>query len=594
MSRQSEDDSIRDRGRRAFLRSTGSIGLASAWPFAHSAEPLGHFRDLAAKRWVLGEFSPSTLSVEEQMAEMDFFARAAMPFRGQQIYVVSETIPTHVYEARVLARAFYEITGISVIHDVVREGELVERIQQQSRTGRNFYDAYVSDSDFIGTHYRSGAVVSLTDWMQGDGADFTLPTLDLADFIGLSFTSAPDGKIYQLPDQQFANLYWFRHDWFERPDLKEAFRRRYGYDLGVPVNWKAYEDIADFFTNHVKELDGRRVWGHMDYAKVDPSLGWRFTDAWLAMAGVGDPGLPNGNPVDEWGIRVENCHPVGSSVSRGGALDSPAAVYALRKYLQWLDQYAPPEARSLDFSSGGAFPGRGDIAQQVFWYTAFTADLVKPGLPVTHPDGTPKWRVAPSPRGIYWKDGMKLGYQDCGAWTLMQSTPVNRRQAAWLYAQFCTCKSVSLKKALVGLTPIRASDIASPAMTEAAPRLGGLVEFYRSPARLAWTPTGTNVPEYAVLAQLWWTRIGRAVRGQATPQEVMEDLAAEQDRVMGRLAASGLQHRCEPRLNEPRDPAYWFAQPGAPEPKLADEDGQGKTVDYATLLQAWREGKTGV
>ena len=28
---------------------------------------------------------------------------------------------------------------------------------------------------------------------------------------------APDGKLYQLPDQQFANLYWFRKDWFDKP-----------------------------------------------------------------------------------------------------------------------------------------------------------------------------------------------------------------------------------------------------------------------------------------------------------------------------------------------------------------------------------------
>ena len=183
-------------------------------------------------------------------------------------------------------------------------------------------------------------------------------TLDLEDFIGLSFTTGPDGKVYQLPDQQFANLYWFRHDWFQRPDLKAGFRKRHGYELGVPLNLEAYEDIADFFTHEVKELDGRRVYGHMDYAKVDPSLGWRFTDAWLAMAGVGDPGLPNGQPVDQWGIRVENCHPVGSSISRGGALNSPAAVYALRKYLEWLRQYAPPEAMKMDFSTAGPAPGR--------------------------------------------------------------------------------------------------------------------------------------------------------------------------------------------------------------------------------------------
>ena len=80
-------------------------------------------------------------------------------------------------------------------------------------------------------------------------------------------------------------------------------------------------------------------------------------------------------------------------------------------------------------------------------------------LPVIDPDGTPRWRVAPTPRGAYWREGMKHGYQDCSAWTLMESTPVERRKAAWLYAQFCTCRSVSLKKTLVGLTPFRSSDI---------------------------------------------------------------------------------------------------------------------------------------
>ena len=74
-------------------------------------------------------------------------------------------------------------------------------------------------------------------------------------------------------------------------------------------------------------------------------LGWRFTDAWLSMAGCVDLGLPNGVPVDEWGIRVnENFQPVGSCVDRGGATNSPAAVYSIEKYVDWLQNYAPPEA----------------------------------------------------------------------------------------------------------------------------------------------------------------------------------------------------------------------------------------------------------
>ena len=369
-----------------------------------------------------------------------------------------KSLTTHAYESKTLAPWFEKITGIKVIHDLIQEGDVVEKIQTQMQTGQNLYDGWVNDSDLIGTHWRYKQVRNLTDWMAGEGKDVTDPMLDLKDFIGTSFTTAPDKKLYQLPDQQFANLYWFRYDWFNDPKNKADFKAKYGYDLGVPVNWSAYEDIAEFFTG--REEDGKKVYGHMDYGKKDPSLGWRFTDAWLSMAGNGDKGLPNGLPVDEWGIKVdENSRPVGSCIARGGDTNGPAAVYSIQKYLDWLKAYAPQEAQGMTF--WGIWPGssQGNVAQQIFWYTAFTADMVKDGLPVMNADGTPKWRMAPSPHGVYWKDGMKLGYQDVGSWTLMKSTPTDRAKAAWLYAQFVTSKTVDVKKTHVGLTFIRESTI---------------------------------------------------------------------------------------------------------------------------------------
>ncbi|MCK0197330.1 ABC transporter substrate-binding protein [Ancylobacter sp. 6x-1] len=548
--------------------------------------------EAAAKKWIDQEFQPSTLSKDEQLKELDWFIKAAEPFKGMEINVVSETLTTHEYESKVLAKAFTEITGIKVTHDLLQEGDVVEKIQTQMQSGKNIYDGWVNDSDLIGTHFRYHQAIALSDWMDGDGKDVTSPTLDIKDFIGTSFTTAPDGKLYQLPDQQFGNLYWFRYDWFTNPDYKAKFKAKYGYELGVPVNWSAYEDIAEFFTNEVKEIDGVRVYGNMDYGKKDPSLGWRFTDAWLSMAGSGDRGLPNGKPVDEWGIRMEGCRPVGSTVERGGDTNGPAAVYSIVKYLEWLKKYTPAQAAGMTFSEAGPVPAQGNIAQQMFWYTAFTADMVKPGLPVVNADGTPKWRVAPSPKGAYWKDGMKLGYQDVGSWTLLKSTPVDRRKAAWLYAQFVTSKTVSLKKSHVGLTFIRESDIWDKSFTERAPKLGGLIEFYRSPARKQWTPTGVNVPDYPKLAQLWWQNIGDASSGAKSPQEAMDALAAAQESVMARLEKSGVQGECGPKLNEKHPMEYWVdlaKKEGnlAPQPKLANEKPQGETVDYDTLIKSW-------
>ncbi len=110
-------------------------------------------------------------------------------------------------------------------------------------------------------------------------------------------------------------------------------------------------------------------------------------------------------------------------------------------------------------------------------------------------------------------------------------------------------------------------------------------------ARVAWTPAGTNVPDYPKLAQLWWQNIGEAVAGGVTVDTAMDNLAREQDKVLSRIARSGAQGDCGPKLNEVRDESYWLKQPGAPKAKLANEKPQGETVDYDQLIQAWREGR---
>lgn len=534
----------------------------------------------------LEEFQPSTLTREQQLKELNWFHEAAKPFRELTIRVVSERIDTHIYESNTLTKAFYDLTGIHVIHEITGEDDVIKKLEAQIFTGENIYDAFINDSDLIGFHFRSGQTIKLDQFIKNEAADVTLPTLDLQDFIGLAFTTGPDGHLYQLPDQQFANLYWYRADWFEREDLQQQFREIYGYALGVPQNWSAYEDIAEFFTVHVKELDGQRIWGHMDYGKQDPSLGWRMSDAWLSLGGTGDKGLPNGLPVDEWGIRVENCHPVGASIARGGALDSPAAIYSVSKYLEWLNKYAPPEAKQMTFTEAGQWLVKGNIAQQIWWYSAFTSALTQPGTPIMYEDGRPRWRMAPSPKGAYWEPGMKLGYQDAGSWTILQSTPLANQKAAWLYAQFLVSKTVSLRKTIVGLTPIRHSDIHSEEMTRRAPYLGGLVEFYRSRGRDYWTPTGTNVPNYIQLSNYWWQYVGAAVLGKTTVSQAMQDMAKAFDDYFLRTSSdnSGI---CGPRLNPKIDPKIWLDKEGSPKPRR-NEKPKGMTLPYQEAIHVWK------
>ena len=134
--------------RNYLLTSAAMAGLMMGMGSAHA--------DIAAAEKFLSEeiAGVSVLSADEQKKEMQWFIDAAKPFTDLEIKVVSETIGTHEYESQVLAPAFTAITGIKVTHDLIGEGDVVEKLQTQMQTGENIYDGYVNDSDLIGTHWR--------------------------------------------------------------------------------------------------------------------------------------------------------------------------------------------------------------------------------------------------------------------------------------------------------------------------------------------------------------------------------------------------------------------------------------------------------
>lgn len=540
---------------------------------------------------VIKALGGSTLSKAEMREELKWFKQKGQRFKNKTITVVSEDIPTHRWERDELAKHFKTLTGINIKFDIIGEGAVVEAIFKQMSQGVHLYDIYVNDADHIGTHTRVKGAVNLTEYMNTEGRAYTNPMLDLGDFINLEFGQDYEGNQIQLPDQQFANLYWFRYDWFKRADIRKRFKqfteKKYGkgkgYELGVPVNWAAYEDIAEFFTNN--KVDDKQVYGHMDFGKKSPSLGWRFTDAWLSIAGTGDKGLPNGQPVGEWGIRTVGRIPRGSSVERGGATNGPAAVYALQTYIDWLNKYAHPAAREGTFLDNNITVTNGSVAQQIFLYTLWLSDPAFHEKAMTDKNGNPVWRVAPTPHGRYWEKGMKVGYQDAGSWTIPKDTRGGKRAAAWLWAQFCVSKSAALAKFKAGGTPVRHSTLKTKWVQDNKKRYGGLIEFYQSDGVKKWTDTGLNVPHYPLMFRTWWPNLDQAIDGKITAQVAMDNIANAQDDIMEKL--DNIEY--EPKLNKKQSAEYWFNQPGAPKAKRPRETPV--TMPYEDVIKQWQVNK---
>ena len=121
---------------------------------------------------------------------------------------------------------------------------------------------------------------------------------------------------------------------------------------------------------------------------------------------------------------------------------------------------------------------------------------------------------------------MQNGYQDVGGWTFFKDHDANKTAAAWLYAQFVTAKTTSLKKTMVGLTPDPRSDIQSKAADRHGTQAGWPGGVLPQPPPCGMVAhrhqRALTTPK---LAQLWWKNVAQAVTGEKTPQGAMDTLA---------------------------------------------------------------------
>ena len=71
----------------------------------------------------------------------------------------------------------------------------------------------------------------------------------------------------------------------------------------------------------------------------------------------------------------------------------------------------------------------------------------------------------------------------------------------------------------------------------------------------------------------------------------MDRLAEEMDITMGRMQqadeAANVYGGCGPRLNEPKDAEFWYANGGAKR-KLENEKPMGETINYDELIKQWQ------
>jgi multiple sugar transport system substrate-binding protein len=143
-----------------------------------------------------------------------------------------------------LVNDYEKETGVKVTVETTAWPGFEAKVFAEFNARGDAYDMVVGDSQWLGAGSTGGHYVDLTDFFgQHDLGRVMAPATVkyYAEYPGNS------GKYWAIPLEGDAIGWAYRKDWFEDPTEMKAFKARFGYDLGVPKDFKALRDIAEFF-----------------------------------------------------------------------------------------------------------------------------------------------------------------------------------------------------------------------------------------------------------------------------------------------------------------------------------------------------------
>jgi len=246
---------------------------------------------------------------------------------------------------------FTKETGIKIIGDWVPFAQLHDKVAVAMAAKDPSIDMPVCDSQWMGEMVKGGHIVLLNDWMAKPGTIVKVSSFypNIASFIG----EYPIGskKQYGLPVINDGQHLVYRKDLFEDPKEKEAFKKKYGRELGVPKTWYELRDIAEFFTRPNQNLYGLACY----YSQSDDTVSTMWDQ--ILWSWGGDLWNPKTNQVE-------------------GYVNSKAAVESL-EFFVGLKKFCPPGAENYGFEEVKNAMAQGIVAMDIIWF-AFNSAFIDP------------------------------------------------------------------------------------------------------------------------------------------------------------------------------------------------------------------------
>lgn len=440
---------------------------------------------------------------------------------GVTLQVATQTGPQIASPVQDFWKQWGDKTGGTVELQEFAFGDLFEKIRTGFVSGANPFDIIIYAADWAGDIMGPGYVLEVPQEVQ-DQVGYGYLMSSYRDRI-----LAWGGKTYGVPYDGDAHNVYYRHDLFTDPQNQADFKAKYGYDLPIPIKtWDQYRDIAEFFNG--KTVDGQTIYGAGTAFKRKAQSYWTYLGLAASYAKApDDPGYFF--DTDTMDARINN----------------PGFVEALNLYVA-LSKLGPPDVINWDVGDIRANFPAGRLALGIDWGDVGPL-CVDPNSSIVQG----KWGTMLEP-GVdkYWDSKAQqwvekynqAPYLAFGGWIQSVAKDTKNEACALDFAAFMGNQNMS--QLLVtypgsGVNPHFFSDLNSlepwikigMSESEAKEYLDVIQNIINSPAAVVDLRI-TGAAEYFDALD---TQLARAVAGEATPQEALDEAANQWNAITDRL-----------------------------------------------------------
>ena len=374
-------------------------------------------------------------------------------------------------------------TGVTVTVETVPWQDFQTKAFTEFNARGSAYDMIVGDSQWLGAASEAGHYVDLTEFFNANklGEIMAPATVKYyAEYPGNS------GKYWAVPAEGDAVGWSYRKDWFEDPAEMEAFKAKYGYDLGVPQDWKQLIDIAEFFHRPDQNRYGIAIYTDNSYDGL--------------VMGVENALFSYGGDLGDF-----------TSYQVDGILNSEKSIEGLEAYRKLYGFTPPGWSKTFFVENNQAITE--NLAAMSMNYFAFFPALVNPA---TNPNAANTGFFA-NPKGPYGDQYAALGGQGISVVSYSENQEESFKFLKWFIKE-----ETQKRWAELGGYTAHAATLESEAFRTATPYNEAFFQTMFI-VKDFWA-----VPEYAELLTAANTRLYPfIVGGEGTAKEVLDALAAD-------------------------------------------------------------------